>query len=94
MVKNFLAHMSAGLEIPADILQGASHLELIGREQLRVINHQGIAVYEPDRIMLRLTDGMLAVHGQGLVMTSLDDEQLVVEGKVDHINFAEDGYAE
>ena len=91
MSKNKLATIATtGLELPPDLVCGAARITLLGREMLKVVNHRGIIIYEPQKIILRICDGRLLAFGHDLVMVELDDEQMVVEGHIDSIAFEED----
>lgn len=78
----------AGLELPADLV-GAVRLTLIGQELLRVINHRGIIVYEPQRVILAISRGRLEICGVNLSLAELNNEQLTVEGQIQSILFKE-----
>ena len=90
MSKNtFLQTTVAGLELPADVLQGVPHIDLLGREHLRVMNHCGIIRYDSDQIILRLRCGVLRIGGKDLIMSVMDDEKLTMDGQIDSLCFEE-----
>ena len=91
MVKSRIVDIAtSGLELPPDLLSGAVRITLLGRELLKVVNHRGIVIYEPERIILRISDGRLLIRGTKLSMAELNDEQMIVEGCVDSIAFEEE----
>ena len=81
---------TAGLELPPDLLSGAARITLLGRELLKVVNHRCIVIYEPEQIILRISEGRLLIYGKKLAMSELNDEQMIVEGYVDSIAFEEE----
>lgn len=81
---------AAGLELPPDLVGGAVRLTLLGQELLQAINHQGIIVYEPIQIILRISGGRLQVEGNNLTLAELNNEQLTIEGNIKSLHFLED----
>lgn len=77
------------LEIPAEVLVNVPRVEVIGHLQFRVENHQGIIVYEPSRIELKLPDGYLLIEGEELVIGWFDRYEILVNGRVRRMTFSE-----
>ncbi|MBQ1501213.1 MAG: sporulation protein YqfC [Firmicutes bacterium] len=88
--KRLVNSVAAHLDLPSDILPGSVRLDLLGREHLRIVNHRGISFYAQDRMVIRLAKGVLRISGGELVMESLDDDHLAVEGRIDSLVFGED----
>lgn len=85
---------SAGLSLPPDLVSGAVRITLLGQELLKVVNHRGIVVYQPQQIILRVSGGRLIICGRDLTMAELDDEQLVAEGHIATLSFEEADHAD
>ena len=69
---------TAGLELPPDLLSGAARITLLGRELLKVINHRGIVIYEPEQIILRISEGRLLIYGKTfLIRLGLKNEKII-----------------
>ena len=85
---------SAGLSLPPDRVSGAVRITLLGQELLKVVNHRGIVVYQPQQIILRVSGGRLIICGRDLTMAELDDEQLVAEGHIAALSFEEADHAD
>lgn len=81
---------AAGLDLPPDVVGGAVRLTMLGQQLVQVINHRGIVVYEPERIILRISDGRLQVKGDSLTLSELNDEQLTIEGHIVSLLFVEE----
>lgn len=80
--KGNLQALAGLLEIPPDIVLDLPRITLLGNRQLLVENHKGIIEYTPDLVRIKLTQGELTVTGAGLGLTSLQTEQILVEGTV------------
>jgi len=81
------------LEIPAEVALNTIKIILLGRSELKAINHRGIVVYETERIVFRTESGQAEVRGQHLMLAEMNDEFLRIEGRVDALRLAEAGEA-
>jgi len=76
------------LEIPQDIVLDLARLTLVGNLQLVLENHRGIVEYSPDRVRLALAQGELTVSGSDLVLVSLAEDEIVIEGHISKVEFS------
>lgn len=77
------------LEIPAEVLVNVPRIEVVGHLQFRVENHHGILHYEPSRIEMKLPQGRLVVEGRDMVIGWFDRSEILVNGQVLRVTFAE-----
>ena len=73
--------VSAALEIPPEV----ALLTLWGQERLTALNHQGVILYQPERIVFRCADGAVAVSGKDLTLAVLTDEELTICGQINAV---------
>lgn len=85
--------VSNALEIPPEVALGSLRLSLRGRELLTALNHQGVILYQPERIVFRCKDGAVAVSGRDLSLAELSDEELSICGWINGIALRGDGDA-
>ena len=74
--------VSAALEIPPEVALRSLRLTLWGQERLTALNHQGVILYQPERIVFRCADGAVAVSGKDLTLAVLTDEELTICGQI------------
>ena len=79
--------LAVRLDIPPDLLEGGVRIELRGRASVTVHGCCGIAEYRPERILLSLPDGAVAVHGQRLICTSYLAGAVGIDGQIDGVAF-------
>lgn len=79
------------LEIPPEVALNTIKIILLGRSELKAINHRGIVVYETERIVFRTESGQAEVKGKQLTLAEMNDEFLRIEGRIDGIRLAESG---
>ena len=60
-------------------------LELCGEHRILIENHRGVMVYEPGCIQVRVAFGSLAIEGQSLRLCKMQNQQLVIQGRIDGV---------
>jgi sporulation protein YqfC len=75
------------VEMPAEALLNLSRVEIVGRLQVRVENHRGVKRYQPNQVVLDLPEGCLIIDGQGLVIGWVDQDDLLVTGRIQGVRY-------
>ena len=52
---------------------------------LSVRGHRGIMEYGSSGLRLRLKEGVLLIEGEGLILESMDGEDVLVSGRIDGV---------
>ena len=60
-------------------------IEIVGRSRVIIENHNGVCEYETNMIIIRVVDGKICVHGDGLKLKHMSDEVLVITGVITSI---------
>ena len=81
------ARMAELFDLPADLVAGLAHLELLGDRQLLLEGHGGILSYSDTRIDVSLGGMTLRIEGAGLALRSMTDRELRVRGRIDGVSF-------
>lgn len=79
------------LELPSELLGGQLRLSICGTE-LIAENHQGLLLYQPQRIVMRGRGQLAELCGEQLSLVCLDREQLIVSGLFHSLSLKEDGH--
>ena len=61
-------------DLPADVVAGLPHLEMVGSRQLYLEHHTGILAYSEEQIDANTTAGVLRVRGQRLTLLAMTGE--------------------
>mgnify|MGYP000978057944 CR=1 FL=1 len=83
--KSKLQLLAGMLEIPPDIVLDLPRITMLGNKQVLVENHKGIIEYTPALVRVKINQGELLIRGSGLVLGSLQPEQILIEGTVGEI---------
>ena len=74
-------------DLPIDIFENSSHVELFGLNQALVENHKGILEYSDTTIELNLGAHILTIYGQRLNISAMDERGLRLDGVIEKLEF-------
>ena len=74
-------------DLPADVLAGLPHVELVGNRQFYMERHRGIISYSDTTIDINGDQLLIRVHGQGLALVSMTDNALRIKGEISKIEW-------
>ena len=69
-------------DLPADLVAGLPHLEMMGSRQLYLEHHTGILAYSDEQIDVITTGGVLRVRGARLALMAMTAEELRIGGDI------------
>ena len=69
-------------DLPADLVAGLPHLEMVGSRQLYVEHHKGILSYSEEQIDVNTTGGVLRIRGARLSLLAMTAEELRIGGDI------------
>ncbi|MDR3313860.1 MAG: YabP/YqfC family sporulation protein [Oscillospiraceae bacterium] len=76
------------LNLPAELLPGFSHLELLGNRQAIVEGVKGVLAYCEDVVRLNLGTLVVAFEGCDLCIRSYQMEQVILSGTILSVQFS------
>ena len=79
---NVLSAVAELFDLPADVVAGLHHLEMVGNRQLYLEHHTGILAYSDCRIDANTVAGVLRVSGEGLHLMAMTAEELRIGGTI------------
>lgn len=74
-------------DLPADVVAGLCHVELLGDRQLFLEGHGGILAYGTEQIDINAGALILRVQGSGLTLRSMTDTEVRISGRIDAIGY-------
>ena len=83
-LRNRMADM---FDLPADLVAGLAHLELLGDRQFFLEGHDGILAYSDGQIDVSVGGTVLRIRGAGLELRSMTDTELRIRGRVDALEY-------
>lgn len=75
------------LEFPEEILNNEPKITIIGFKKIMVENYKGILEYENFFVRLNTTIGVLNINGFNLSLNEMTDEDLIITGNIESIDF-------
>ena len=69
-------------DLPADIVAGLPHLEMVGGRQLYLERHTGILGYSQEQIDVNTVSGVLRIKGEKLTIVAMSAEELRIGGEI------------
>ena len=83
--RNILQILTESADLPAEAIHNVPLVELAGDNRVLIENHGGVCEYGGERIRVRLSYGQLCVCGSGMELARMNQEQLVISGRIDSV---------
>ena len=77
-----LNHVAELFDLPADVVAGLPHLEMVGGRQLYLEHHTGILGYSQEQIDINTNSGVMRVRGEQLTLVAMTAEELRIGGEI------------
>ena len=78
-------------DLPADLVAGLTHLEMMGSRQLYLEHHTGLLAYSDTQIDANTAAGVLRVTGERLTLLAMTAEELRIGGRIEAVAWVEVG---
>lgn len=75
------------LEFPQEITSNEPKITILGFEKIMIENYKGILEYENFYVRLNTNIGVLNINGINLSLNEMTDEDLLITGKIESIDF-------
>ena len=79
--------MAELFDLPADLVAGLAHAELLGNRQFFLEGHEGILAYSDTQIDSSAGGSIVRVRGSGLELRSMTDREVRIRGSIDAVEF-------
>lgn len=81
--RNFFEHLLNQSSV--DTIPGLPVVEIAGDRRVLIENHQGVAAYGKEKILVHVKYGLVCICGCNLEMMHMTKEQLVIYGRIDSV---------
>lgn len=85
--QRMLTRIAELFDLPADVVAGLCHVELLGDRQLFLEGHGGILSYGTEQIDINAGALILRVRGSGLTLRSMTDAEVRISGRIDAVEY-------
>lgn len=82
---DILRRLTGEVDIQAQPLPGMPIVELAGNRRVLIENHRGVREYSRERIGVKVKSGLVVVCGQGLELSRMTRQQLVIQGTIEAV---------
>lgn len=82
--------MTKYMELPQDVMMDLPRITMIGQIHIYIENHRGLIAFSDKEIRLMLKQGQLLVKGKAFVIKTILPEEILLEGKIEHVIFLKD----
>lgn len=79
--------ISASTDLQDECIPGLPLIEIAGNVRVLIENHCGVTEYGKQRIVAQTKVNLVAVEGEGLELTKMSSEQLIISGKIFSVEF-------
>lgn len=86
-VKRPLSEAAELFDLPADVVAGLPHVEMMGDRQFYMERHRGILSYDQEEIDINGEGLIVKVSGSGLELVSMTGEALRIQGKIQRVEW-------
>lgn len=86
MERKIFDWMTARADLMTEAIPGATLVEISGDRRVLVECHGGVTTYGNKEIRVKVSYGIICVHGTGLELVRMTKQQLVICGCIDCIS--------
>ena len=85
--KAVLSEAAELFDLPADVVAGLPHIEVVGNQEFFMEQHRGILSYSGEEIDVNGEAMIVRVYGQGLELTSMTGDALRIRGNISRVEW-------
>ena len=74
-------------DLPADLVEGLPHVEMVGGSHFFMEHHRGILSYSGEEIDINGDKMIVRVYGQGLELVSMTGGALRIRGNIEKVEW-------
>lgn len=87
MEKKLFSEAAELFDLPADVVAGLPHVEMVGNGQFYMEHHRGILSYSGEEIAINGDKLIVRVRGTGLELVSMTGEALRIRGVISQVEW-------
>ena len=81
-------HFARRFDLNSEVMPGELLIELFGNKRILIENHCGVLEYLPDRICVKTRNDYMCVSGEGLCLSFISKDRLIICGRIDSVHLA------
>lgn len=85
--KTILSEAAELFDLPADVVAGLPHIEMVGSDHFYMEHHRGILSYSEEEIAVNAERMMIRVFGENLELVSMTGDALRIGGTIHRVEW-------
>ena len=85
--KTILSEAAELFDLPADVVAGLPHVEIVGSGHFYMEHHRGILSYSGEEIAVNAEKMIVRVFGEGLELVSMTGDALRIQGTIRRVEW-------
>lgn len=85
--KRVLSEAAELFDLPADLVAGLPHVEVMGSSHFYMEHHRGILSYSGEEIDINGEGIIVRVYGKGLELVSMTGDALRIQGSISRVEW-------
>lgn len=86
-IEDMKTKMSEALELPKEITLDIPKISIIGDIQALIENHRGIIEYNPERIRVNSSIGVIRIEGEQMELRNIGSDDIIITGKIKSVEY-------
>ena len=86
-VQQMRTRMAELFDLPADLVAGLSHMELLGDREFAMEGHTGILSFGTEQIDINTGALVVRIRGRDLALRSMTEDEVRIRGRIDAVEF-------
>jgi sporulation protein YqfC len=82
--------MTQTMDLPQDVMMDLPRITMIGQIHIYIENHRGLLTFSEKELRLLLKQGQLLIKGKAFVIKTILPEEILLEGKIEHVIYLEE----
>lgn len=82
MLRKLRQELAEILELPLDVSMDLPRVTIVGDLGLLIQNHRGLIQYSPEKIVIGVGRGQMAIVGKSLEIEEVSREDMIVRGAI------------
>lgn len=86
-IRKIKSGITNALELPKEIMLNLPLITLIGKNELTIENYKNLIEYNPEKIRLNTSSGILKIEGKKLFLKEITSETVIITGAIMGIEY-------
>lgn len=86
-IEDMKTKVSEAFELPKEITLDLPKISIIGNIQTLIENHKGIIEYNPERIRVNSSIGVIRIDGEDMNLRNIGSDDIIITGKIMGIEY-------